>query len=422
MAASTNGRVTGHVKLRRGERGAVWYARYRLPDGRQRQRRLGDAWEEPGRPPDGQYTRRTANEALQEILTKARRGELAGQRATGATFADASAEFLRYCEQERQIDPDTVDDYRGVIDGYLDPEFGERALESIDADDVDGYKGRLLAEGRLTPRTIVRHLVVLHGIFKRAARVYRLETNPAAADLVQRPKIVYSGEFDTYTGEEVELLAAHAPSRLEAALYRTAAMTGLRLGELLALRWRDVDFVSGLLHVRKNFVNGREKVPKGKRVRSVPMMAQVVDGLALERERDHWIGDDDLVFCSSLGGHMDGWRLRRRFYGAIASAGLRRIRFHDLRHCFGTTAIRVLDPLAVQGYMGHAHYSTTSRYLHHQPRPQDARALERAFGGARDDPRAEASRQPAARCGSQRLVTPLTLTVGELQDSRAPDR
>jgi integrase len=373
-------RITGHVFSRRGKRGVVWYYKARLRTG-EVQRALGPAWDQPGRPPEGYFTKRTAREKLEEILADARRGTLAGTTRTGATFADAAAEFLRFVEQERRADFDTIKDYRGVVDGYLLREFGDRALEAIDADDIDGYKSKLLAEGRLTPRTIVRHLVVLHGIFKRAARVWKLESNPAAAYLVERPKVVYTGEFDTYTGDEVELLAAHAPSRLEAALYRTAAYTGLRLGELLALRWCDVDFVTGLVHVRRNYVNRREKVPKGKKVRSVPMMAQLVDELAREKEREHFTGDDDLVFATPLGGHLDAWWLRRRFYRAIESAGLRRIRFHDLRHAFGTTAIGVLDPVAVQGYMGHAHYSTTARYLHHKSRPQDARKLEEAFGG-----------------------------------------
>jgi integrase len=70
--------------------------------------------------------------------------------------------------------------------------------------------------------------------------------------------------------------------------------------------------------------------------------------------------------------------LRRRFYGALERAGLRRIRFHDLRHHFGSLAITVLDPYAVQSYMGHQHYSTTHRYLHHKPRPQDALRLQAA--------------------------------------------
>ncbi len=65
---------------------------------------------------------------------------------------------------------------------------------------------------------------------------------------------------------------------------------------------------------------------------------------------------------------LEHWALRRRFYAALKRAGLRRIRFHDLRHHFGSLAITVLDPYAVQSYMGHQHYSTTQRYLHHKPR------------------------------------------------------
>jgi integrase len=174
-----------------------------------------------------------------------------------------------------------------------------------------------------------------------------------------------------------------------------AAFTGLRQGELLGLRWSDVDFVTGLLHVRRNWTDRREKVPKGKKVRSVPMMAQVVDALARHKNRDHFTADDDLVFCNSSGGHLDSWALRRRYYRAIDRAGLRRLTFHCLRHTFGTHAVRKLDPYAVQSYMGHQHYSTTQRYLHHQPRPEDARALELAFGdGDSDNARANPAETP----------------------------
>ena len=108
---------------------------------------------------------------------------------------------------------------------------------------IDAYKERLIAEGKLSNRTIVRHLTVLHGIFKRAKRVWGLADNPASADLVERPKVTYTGEFDTFDRDEIELLAANAADAQDAAIYRVAAFTGLRQGELLALRWSDVDFV-----------------------------------------------------------------------------------------------------------------------------------------------------------------------------------
>ena len=85
-----------------------------------------------------------------------------------------------------------------MIKGYLLPEFGGQALDAITADDIEAYRDRLLLEGRLSSRTVVRHLTVLHGIFKRAKRVYGLTDNPAAAELVERPQVVYTGEFDTY--------------------------------------------------------------------------------------------------------------------------------------------------------------------------------------------------------------------------------
>jgi integrase len=116
----------------------------------------------------------------------------------------------------------------------------------------------------LSVRTIVRHLTVLHGIFKRAKRVWGIAENPAGADMVEGPKVVYSGEFDTFDRDEVELLAAHADDDQDAAIYRVAAYSGLRQGELLALRWAHVDFVGGLLHVRRNFTGGARKGPEGK--------------------------------------------------------------------------------------------------------------------------------------------------------------
>ena len=71
---------------------------------------------------------------------------------------------------------------------------------------------------------------------------------------------------------------------------------------------------------------------------------------------------------------------------ALERARLRRLRFHDLRHAFGSAAITKLDPYAVQSYTGHHHYSTTQRYLHHKPRREDAARLADAFGFQHDDP------------------------------------
>ena len=387
--------------MRRGKRGDVFYAKYRLPDGRQVQQRLGPAWSKAGRPPDGFYTKRTAEQALEAIVTDARRGTLAGMRRTHATFADAAAEFLRYIEQVRKREASTVGDYRSVIDGYLLARFGDRRLETITADDIDDYKEQLLAEGRLSNRTIVRHLTVLHGIFRRAARVWRLPVNPASADLVERPPVRYSGDFQLLSPEQVMALARAADSPTDGALYITAAFTGLRLGELLALRWRDLNWGLQRIHVRRNYTNRREKTPKSGRVRSAPMIDEVMVTLDALSKREHFTRPDDLVFCSATGDHLDAWGMRRRFYAALERAGLPRIVFHDLRHCFASLAVRKLPLSTVQGYLGHAHISTTMRYVHHAPAAEDVALLSAALHGDETDAGTESRHEPSV--GRQRV-------------------
>src|SRR5437588_2678678 len=87
---------TGHVFRVDRRRGPAWYAKYRLPDGRQVQRKIGPAWTERGRPPAGYHTKRTAQAWLDDVLAAARRGELASVVATGAPGAGAAAERLRW--------------------------------------------------------------------------------------------------------------------------------------------------------------------------------------------------------------------------------------------------------------------------------------------------------------------------------------
>ena len=402
------GRVTGHVFLVDRKAGPQWYAKYRLPSGKQVQQRLGPAHTGRGRCPSGHLTERTAKEALEAILTDARRGtrQTHDEQAAAVTFEDAAAEYLRFIADVRKRERSTVNDYRGVIDGYLIAEFGTVAIADVTPDMIDAYKERLLAEGRISNRTVVRHLTVLHGIFKRAARVWGLQRNPASADLVERPPVRYSGEFRTLRPDEVLLLLQHADNSQDAAIYVTAAFTGLRLGELLALRWSDVDFGLQRLQVRRNFTDRREKTPKSGRVRSAPMVDEVMAALDSLSRRDRFTGPGALVFVNDVGGHVDGWALRRRYYAALDAAGLPRLRLHDLRHCFATIAVQRLPLSTVQGYLGHAHISTTMRYVHHTPAARDVALLSDAIraetapisGHARDTP-ATTNTPPAAANG-----------------------
>ena len=355
------------------KRGPQWYAKYRLPDGRQLQRRIGPAWTERGRPAAGYFTKRTAEAWLREVLDEARRGTLPGLVKTGVTFADAAAEWLRYVEHDRDRKPSTIVGYKAMLRAQLLPAFGEEPIELITTAMIEAW----IAGMDRAPATRTKALVLMHGIFKRAKKLYGLSTNPVAD--VEKPPARQNGDIDVFSPEEAMALVRAAASDQDAAIYLTAAFTGLRRGELLALRWRDVDFGGQVIRVRASYAEGALTTPKSGKVRSVPMAPDVAKALAKLGQREHWTGDDDLVFVGQAGRYLDGRALRRRYDSALKRAKLRKLRFHDLRHTFGTRMIAKADIRRVQEWMGHADIQTTMKYLHYAPREEDAALVAEAF-------------------------------------------
>ena len=188
--------------------------------------------------------------------------------------------------------------------------------------------------------------------------------------------------------EEIEaLLRAAATDHLgstDRALWLTAAMTGLRQGELAALRWRDVDWVARVVRVRRSFSRGQWTTPKSRRsARAVPMPDRVATELGRHFARSLYQHDDDLVFAHPHSGKpYDASKMRERFKAALRRAQLRPLRFHDLRHTYGTLMAAAGAPLrTLQGWMGHRDYKTTEVYADFAPDPsQGAVWAERAFG------------------------------------------
>ena len=364
---------SGHVFRVDRTRGPIWYAKYRLPDGRQVQKKLGPAWTERGRPPAGYFTKRLAEDWLRDVLHDARHGTFAGQVRTGATFADAAAEWLRYIEVDRRRKPSTVEGYKVIVRSQLLPAFGEVPVESVTTEAIEQWLSSL--PGAASSRT--KALVLLHGVLARARKVWGLPGN-AAAD-VEKPALSRSTDIQVFSPEEVWALVRAATSEQDAAIFLTAAFTGLRLGELLALTWRDVDFSGAVVRVRASYAAGALTTPKSGKVRAVPLAPDVASALAKLGARADWTGEDDLVFPAETGSHLDGSALRRRYKLALAAAGLRVLRFHDLRHTFGTRMIAKADIRRVQEWMGHADIQTTMRYLHYAPREEDAQLVAEAF-------------------------------------------
>jgi hypothetical protein len=154
---------TGHVFRRDGKRGPVWYAKYRLSSGRQVKKMLGPAWTSRGRPPAGYFTKRQAQNWLDDILARARRNELPGMVATGATLADAAAEWLRYCEHERAVKFSTLTEYRHAADRLV-RDLGDLRLEDVTPERLERWKAS--ASESLSNRSVAKYLVILHGIFR----------------------------------------------------------------------------------------------------------------------------------------------------------------------------------------------------------------------------------------------------------------
>ncbi|MEZ5076166.1 MAG: site-specific integrase [Solirubrobacterales bacterium] len=337
------------------------------------QKKIGPAWTERGRPAAGYFTKRTAEDWLRAVLDEARRGTLPGLVKTDVTFAEAADEWLRYIEHDRGRKPSTIAGYRALLRSQLLPTFGELPIESITTPMIEQW----IAEVDRAPATRRKALVLMHGVFKRARKLNGLPRNPVSE--VEKPPVERSGDIEVFSPEEVMALVRAAASEQDAAIYITAAFTGLRRGELLALRWRDVDFSGQVVRVRASYSDGALTTPKSGKVRSVPIAPDVAETLAKLGQRPNWTGDDDLVFVGQAGSFLDGRALRRRYDAALERADLRKLRFHDLRHTFGTRMIGKADIRRVQEWMGHADIETTMKYLHYAPREGDAALVAEAF-------------------------------------------
>ncbi len=390
--------VSGHLRRVKRQSGDRWRAKWRDAAGVEHMRVLGRVWTAKGRPREGYLTKHEAQRILDELLAEARTVGAGARRSDNrrVTFADAAEEWMRYLQFDRKRRPNTLRDYRQAVDQVLLPTFGQLALTDLTSEMIDAFRAHHVDEQRLTARTINKYLVVINGILKRAQRHYGLAVNVASG--VERQPVPRATEFRVLTAEQVELLARtirdgahHASARRrlseselaarpasdaqDAALVLTAAYAGLRVGELRALRWRDVDFERRILHVRRSYSLSSEDVPKSGRARAVPMADQVARALDALSRREDFTGADELVFPGPDGAFLDDSALRRRYYSALKAAGIAHLRLHDLRHTFGTLAVQDFALSDVKAYMGHADIATTMIYVHHVPQHDAADRL-----------------------------------------------
>jgi len=368
---------TGSIIVRRG----AYYGKWRAGE-RQVMRKLG-----PVRRPGSRegLTRKQAESELRRLMQEVRVAPAAYERLT---VEEVGRRYLRHVEHVLERKPTTVADYGSILRRHLAPYFGSQAIERITAEHLAAYMAAKSAEG-LSAKTVGNHLNLAHGMFAFALKRGWVAANPVAA--VDRPRAPGPNPDIRYLDRgEVEALLRAVPDDLlgptDRALYLTATMTGLRQGELVALRWQDVDWVAGVVRVRRNYTRGRFGTPKTRRSsRAVPMADRVAAELERQFQRSRYQADKDLVFCHpETGRPYDASKSRKRFKDATAAAGLRPIRFHDLRHTFGTGMAAAGAPLrAIQEWMGHRDIQTTQVYADYAPDPsQGAIWAQAAFGVA----------------------------------------
>jgi integrase len=410
----------------------VWYGRWRTAGGGNAHRRVGEV-RKPGSS-DG-LTKVQAEKALRKMMD--------GDTGRVLTDRTRTVEHVGQLHSRKLVGKGRKKSHTETFDSHLRlhiaPFFKDTPIEKTDSTDVERFMARLQKKG-LAPKTIKNILGSLHSIYDYALKKGWVAENPCR--LVEKPETTDSdpdirfltmAELDAVlraipdhdpkgklTWEQVcEIRAAEgsncaiaknygvsdsliskirrgvlwideASTRnlyavLDRALILTAAMTGGRQGEMLALRWRDVDWLVQQARVRRSYVRGQFGTPKSKRSsRGVPLALRVATALEELFQQSAYQGDDDLVFGHPHTGEpLDRSQVLKRFKRYCKGAGLQARRFHDLRHTFGTTMAAHGVPIrTIQEWMGHADSKTTQIYADYAPAENEAAIVEAAFSHA----------------------------------------
>lgn len=315
---------------------------------------------------------------------------IVGERQTVSQYLKDWLERVR-----PTIKPKTYRSYEQLTRIHLIPALGRVSLAKLGPQHVQTLWARELEAGK-SPTTVRRLHMVLHKALADALRLGLVQRN--VTELVDPPRAAQH-EMLVLTPEQVHaLLATAEDSRLEA-LYVLALSTGMREGELLALRWRDVDLDAASLQVRhtlqklphEDFVFAEPKTRRSRRKIVLPGAA--VSALRKHRTRQLEerlqlgpIWDDlDLVFSNTLGRPMDSSHLlHREFQPLLKRAGLPQVRFHDLRHTAATLLLsKGINPKIVSEVLGHASVAITlDLYSHVLPdmQQQAAAAMDAVLG------------------------------------------
>jgi integrase len=271
----------------------------------------------------------------------------------------------------------TLANYELTVRRHISPRIGYVALRNLTSARVEALYAGLAVDGNsrgggLSPKSVHNVHQVLHRALRSAVRNDLIARNPA-----EGAHSLPSGraEMRTWTAEQVAVFLAAASSDRLSAMWRLAATTGMRRGELIGLRWADVDLDARFVSIQQQRVRqgaagvvyGPPKTGRGRR--RLPIGAATAEALRAHRAAQVVVGVDGLVFHRGDGSGLDPDGVSGAFDRIARSAGLPRIRLHDLRHTAATLMLRAgVHPKVVQERLGHASIAMTlDLYSHAVP-------------------------------------------------------
>jgi integrase len=395
---------TGHVY----EKWGSYYGRWRTSDGRLLNRKVGKVRSVGER--DG-LTRTQAEREFRRLQEREEQTPRPRHDAEIPTV-DAVADSLRQKLTLRGARRSYRENCASMQRVHVSPHLGSIRVVDVTTANVEMLAAAMLKKG-LSPKTVRNTLSFVHSIFEHAIDRGWARENPVRR--ATRPGRRRRGDIDPdlqfLTLGELEavlraipdgvVVRAPAPTRkgrrgpapppppdvlgpVLRVLVLAAAMTGLRQSELLGLRWRDVDWAAQRIRVRNTFVRG-EYSTDGKSDlstrRSVPMADRLAGELDRWSKRTAYDTYDDLVFAHpEKGTPLDRSKVTKRFKAACRTAGVREVRFHDLRHTFATRLAASGRPLrTIQEFLGHADSKTTQIYAHYAPSEHEVEMVNEAF-------------------------------------------
>ncbi len=362
-----------------------WECRISLPDGRRKS-----------------FYATTQKEVLANANTWKKDQEL-GLNADSAklTVKQFLLEWIEDTAKQR-VRPSTYASYKSHITQHLIPVLGRTRLRNLSVPQVNAMLSALVTSG-MNPTTVNLIRATLRTSLTSAVKWGLVTQNVAGLSDARRMR---RERIKPLTIEQARTLLAYSKDDRIGMLIHVAIHTGMRQGELLALRWQDVELENGELQVRHTLtkVDGRLTLTEPKTEqsqRSIRLATSAVRALRTQQERVHDLElaaahrwqEHGLVFPSTIGTYLNASNVTHRFQEVLEAARLPRQRFHDLRHCTASILLAEgMDLFTVKEVLGHSQISLTANTYGHLTRKladEAAIRMDRAFSDPNFDPKAE---------------------------------